>query len=218
MAELTCPGCGRGCSLDAPHCPRGEEYARTGVLPERPHGHEHGHEHERHHHGHGHDPVLDMGDEADINVRLALRLRHVGHILRFLQEERESQKRALIFLSKSGAMTQRELTEKMRIQPGSASELFGKLEGAGLIVRTENAADRRTADIRLTDAGTAQAQETLAQYQSRRREMFACLTEEEKESLLALLTRLTQDWETRYPKPERRGHDRAHEDRKGERG
>lgn len=29
----TCPVCPRGCDLAAPHCGRGEEYARTGKLP-----------------------------------------------------------------------------------------------------------------------------------------------------------------------------------------
>lgn len=35
----TCPGCPRGCPLTAPSCPRGEEYAKTGRLPQ---GHERG--------------------------------------------------------------------------------------------------------------------------------------------------------------------------------
>ncbi|MGN1002837.1 MAG: hypothetical protein ACI4PC_08710 [Oscillospiraceae bacterium] len=34
-----CPGCPRGCDLSAPSCPRGEEYAKTGRLPQ---GHERG--------------------------------------------------------------------------------------------------------------------------------------------------------------------------------
>jgi len=39
MTETTkyCPCCGRHCDLSAPHCGRGEEYARTGVIP-RGHG------------------------------------------------------------------------------------------------------------------------------------------------------------------------------------
>lgn len=31
--EKNCPICPRGCELSAPHCGRGEEYARTGNLP-----------------------------------------------------------------------------------------------------------------------------------------------------------------------------------------
>lgn len=29
----TCPICSRECSLSAPHCPRGEEYSKTGKIP-----------------------------------------------------------------------------------------------------------------------------------------------------------------------------------------
>ena len=38
--ETKCPCCPRGCDLSQPGCHRGEEYARTGVIPE---GHGHGH-------------------------------------------------------------------------------------------------------------------------------------------------------------------------------
>jgi hypothetical protein len=61
----TCPCCPRGCDLSAPHCSRGEEYAKTGVIPKREdggkngnageHGHGHGYGHDHGHvHGHGH--------------------------------------------------------------------------------------------------------------------------------------------------------------------
>ena len=52
MEEKVCPCCGKHCDLSAPSCPRGEEYARTGVIPE---GHGHG-EHGGHggHGRHGH--------------------------------------------------------------------------------------------------------------------------------------------------------------------
>ena len=40
-------------------------------------------------------------------------------------------------------MTQSELTEYLGVQPGSASEVIGKLESAGLIVRTPSEKDRR---------------------------------------------------------------------------
>lgn len=47
-----CPICPRECELSAPHCERGEEYAKTGKLPqERGHDHDHGH-------GHGNAPRL----------------------------------------------------------------------------------------------------------------------------------------------------------------
>jgi hypothetical protein len=46
----TCPICPRECDLASPNCGRGEEFARTGVLPKESenrhgHSHEHGHDH-----------------------------------------------------------------------------------------------------------------------------------------------------------------------------
>ncbi len=39
-----CPICPRGCDLSAPHCGRGEEYAKTGnISQDREHGRRHGH-------------------------------------------------------------------------------------------------------------------------------------------------------------------------------
>ncbi len=54
--EKNCPICPRECELTSPHCGRGEEYAKTGKLPEengREHNHEH-HEHDHEHHDHEH--------------------------------------------------------------------------------------------------------------------------------------------------------------------
>ncbi|MBQ7795936.1 MAG: hypothetical protein IJ374_05185 [Lachnospiraceae bacterium] len=35
MLNHLCPGCGHHCYLDEPHCARGAEFAKTGVLPPR---------------------------------------------------------------------------------------------------------------------------------------------------------------------------------------
>lgn len=58
MENKICPCCGRHCSLDNPHCERWEQYARTGVIPERDttgenDGAGHAHHGHRHHHEHG---------------------------------------------------------------------------------------------------------------------------------------------------------------------
>lgn len=87
-------------------------------------------------------------EREDVNGRLVINLRDIGHTLRDLSEGRGSQKRILILLLETGPITQRELTERLGIQPGSASEVIAKLENAGLVTRTESEADRRTVDIR----------------------------------------------------------------------
>ena len=216
-----CPCCGRHCDLSEPHCDRGREYLRTGVIPERKPGHEHhgehgphgehgGHgEHGRHggheghedHDGHEHHRPLRRPDNyavSDIQNKLVINLRDPGHTLRSLFEGRGSQRRILIILQETGSITQRELTEKLGIQPGSASEVIGKLDAAGLIRRVPSETDRRTMDIQLTEKGRELAEEAAAKRQDRHQEMFACLSAEEQETLLALLEKLSADWDSRY--------------------
>ena len=135
---------------------------------------------------------------ADVNDKLIINLRDLSHIMRFLYEGRGSQKRILMILNEAGSMTQRELTERLGIQPGSASEVIAKLESTGLITRTPSASDRRTADIWLSDAGRALALEAADQRRRRHEEMFSCLSEEEKQNLLSLMEKLYSDWESRY--------------------
>ena len=122
--------------------------------------------------------------------------------MRSLYEGKASQKRILIILNESEAITQRDLTERLGIQPGSASEILSKLEGSGWIVRTQNEADRRTTDISLTDSGREIAEEALRQRRKRHEEMFSCLSGEEKQELLSLLDKVRCDWKKRYKKNE----------------
>lgn len=134
-------------------------------------------------------------DAMDGNKKLIINLRDLGHTIRLLYG---SQKQILIILYEYGSMTQRELTERIGVQPGSASEVIGKLEGAGLILRTPNQKDRRTADIQLTEAGRLQAAEAVTQREIRHQEMFSCLSAEEKKTLLELIETLNMDWDSRY--------------------
>ncbi len=135
---------------------------------------------------------------TSVNDKLVIRLRDLSHTMRALYEGKGSQRRVLIVLSESGTMTQQALTKRLGIQPGSASEVIAKLESAGLIARTPSAADRRTADIVLTEEGKALAQQAVEQRIRRHEEMFSSLTAEEKEQLLVLLNKVAADWEERY--------------------
>ncbi len=135
---------------------------------------------------------------ASMDEKIILNLRDISHIMRGLYEGKASQKRILIILYESDTMTQRALTKRLGIQPGSASEILAKLENAGLITRTTNDTDRRTTDVRLTEAGTELAREALQQRQKRHQDMFACLSSEEQQALLALLEKLHADWDQRF--------------------
>lgn len=135
---------------------------------------------------------------SDINDKLIINLRDLSHIMRSLYEGKGSQKQVLIVLGKTGAITQRALTERLGIQPGSASEVISKLESAGLILRTPSQSDRRTADIVLTDEGKNQASQAIEQRIRRHQEMFSCLSETEKRQMLSLLEKINADWDQRY--------------------
>lgn len=134
----------------------------------------------------------------DRNNKLISNFRDIGHTMRQISEGKGSQKRILILLLENPGMTQRALTKRLDIQPGSASEVISKLEAAGLIVRTPSEGDRRTADICLTEAGEALAREAQTRRRERHEQMFSALSEREKDALLALLERINADWDQKY--------------------
>lgn len=190
-----CPGCGRHCDLDEPHCGKGEEYRRTGTMAGQ-----------RQEEQHFHRTRMEHYHAADMDERLIINLRDLSHIMRSMYEGKASQKRILIILNEAGTITQRDLTERLGIQPGSASEILSKLESAGWILRTENEGDRRTTDVCLTDSGRELAREASLQRKKRHEEMFSCLSQEEKQRLLSLLERVWTDWRSRYD-----GREKTHE-------
>lgn len=134
----------------------------------------------------------------DENKGLILALRDVCHILHQLYEGKGSQKGVLIALGETGPITQRKLTEYLGICSASASEVISKLEHAGLVRRSPNPSDGRTVDLSLTEEGQRQSMAARQQRIQRHREMFACLSEEEKQQLQNLLGKLNQDWGERW--------------------
>ena len=140
----------------------------------------------------------------DQNDKLIQSLRHITRTIVALDEGRSSQKRVLIILNKTGCITQKVLTEKLGIQPGSASEVIGKLENLGMIRRTPSQTDRRTQEVCLTEKGRKEAEEAVLRRSRSHQKMFSCLTEQEKENFLLILEKLDADWEERYRKKHRR--------------
>lgn len=135
---------------------------------------------------------------SDINDKLIFNLRDLSHVMRALYEGKGSQERILIVLKETGEITQSALTECLGIQPGSASEVFGKMEAAGLIIRIPSDIDRRTANIILTEKGIEFADNAANKRHRRHEDMFSCLSEYEKTELLSTLEKINSDWEQRY--------------------
>lgn len=137
-------------------------------------------------------------NNLDMNNKLIWNLRDIGHTIRHISEGKGSQQRIVITLNDIGSITQSELTHHLGIQPGSASEVLGKLEIAGLITRTPSETDRRTTDVALTEAGKAAAEEASAQRQQRHEQMFSCLSDDEKAALVSALEKINTFWDQQY--------------------
>ena len=75
-----------------------------------------------------------------------------------------SQLAALATLDRHGALTPGELAAHEKISPPSMTRLLGVLEGAGLVVRTAHATDRRQVTLEVSAAG----QELLKEDRRRR--------------------------------------------------
>lgn len=149
--------------------------------------------------------MKDMDKKLSIENALILNLRDLGHTVRSLYEGKGSQKRVLILLMESEGMTQAQLTQRLGVRQGSASEVIRKLDLAGLIHRTRNSTDKRTVDICLTQSGREAAESVVRQRKQRHKDMFSCLTEQEKEELLRLTIKLNRDWEQRYSNHKQEG-------------
>lgn len=137
-------------------------------------------------------------NNLDLNNKLIWNLRDIGHTMRHISEGKGSQQRILIVLNETGPITQSDLTQRLGIQPGSASEVIIKLENFGLIKRTPSKKDKRTTDVLLTEAGIAEAQHLFGLRSQRHEQMFAALSGDEKDELLRLLEKLNKDWDTQY--------------------
>lgn len=144
-------------------------------------------------------------DQMDIDNKLIWNFRDISHTMRQIYEGKGSQPRILMILSENGCMPQSLLTQRLGIQPGSASEVLGKLEAAGWIARTPNEKDKRTMDIRLTRAGEQEARQAAIRRQERHARMFESLSGEDKTELLSLLERINADWDEKFRKGAERG-------------
>ena len=96
-------------------------------------------------------------------------------------------------------MTQKELQDKLDIQPGSMSEIAAKLEHKGLLVREKDPVDKRKILLALTDAGCADVEQFQKHGGSHHTKDFDALPQEEQQQLLLLLEKLLISWS---PSPE----------------
>jgi DNA-binding MarR family transcriptional regulator len=97
----------------------------------------------------------------------------------------------LKILQNEDGITQRELTQRLKITSSSCGELIVKLEQRGYLKRRANASDKRTSDVYLTKQGRTIAGQYREQSRVLLEEWSDSLTAQEKEQLYGLLTKLS---------------------------
>ena len=106
------------------------------------------------------------------------------------EQPHRDRERVLSLLDETEGVSQQKLSLILGIRPPSLSELLGKLEKDGLLLREKNPSDRRETLVSLTPEGKERAA-AFEEERSRTTEAFlAPLTEEERETLGELLTKL----------------------------
>lgn len=128
------------------------------------------------------------------DLKLVHGLRRCGHLLYHKFNLNGSQMRILLVL-RDEPMTQRELTDRLRIQPGSLSEILTKVERAGLIKKHRSASDRRNFELALTEEGRRQADWFETAQQEQAELLMQPLDAQQKEQLAMLLQILGKHWE-----------------------
>lgn len=138
---------------------------------------------------------MKENEHLTVEERLTRLLRFCGKTLHHGMGGRVSQQRILAILYRHPVMPQRELMNIIGIQSGSMSEVLGKIEEQGLLVREKNSRDKRNADIRLTEQGMREARRAFTERAKLEQHLFETLTEEEKAQLLGLLEKVKSAWE-----------------------
>ena len=96
----------------------------------------------------------------------------------------------LDLLIENDGLSSQQIADKLGIRPQSASEAVANMEASGLILRQTNEQDKRSTLIFITEEGRyrqAQLQEERIRNAKR---VFAPLNDEEKETLLYLLSKV----------------------------
>lgn len=206
MTNITnCNQCSRQCPIDDLRCGSGRRYME-GLRAESKHEHgRHGHGCGRHGERHGSGRELEERERGRCHKRghhgreeydspedLLGMLRACGHILYHQAGKQSGQGRILHILSERGELSQKELQEMLRVQPGSMSEILSKMENKGFVERIRDEEDKRKTQVRLTGAGKAHVQEHHSGMGNK--DIFSALDENQQEELKELLTLLLEDW------------------------
>lgn len=147
--------------------------------PHGPHGHgpgEHPSDCHDRGHGHGHGPGRCRG------------------------KRRRGQERVLTMVAMQEGINQKDLAFLLGIRPQTLGEMLQKLEERGLVVRKKSETDARAIEVTLTDEGRLRAAEIAERRALAAADLFAVLTDGEKEQLASILDKLGVELEKYRPK------------------
>lgn len=102
----------------------------------------------------------------------------------------QTQGRVLKILYKKGQLSQKEVQEILNVKPGSISEIITKLEKRELVMRVQDASDRRRVLLTLTEKGRLDVEEFSRKYQNSVMQYFEVLEEEERQEMGRILRKL----------------------------
>ena len=97
-------------------------------------------------------------------------------------------------------INQKDLAFLLGIRPQTLGEMLQKLEERGMVERKKSEADGRVIEVTLTDKGRERAAEIAERRAVAAADMFAVLTEEEKEQLGAILDKLAGELDKYRPR------------------
>ena len=100
------------------------------------------------------------------------------------------QGRLLRLLAQEGSMTQAALSERAQLRPPTVAELLEKLENAGMIARARDTEDRRRMIVSVTARGRSEIESLRDSGAQFAEDLFSGLTENEIETMLALVEKL----------------------------
>ncbi|MEV4430929.1 MarR family transcriptional regulator [Streptomyces sp. NPDC049602] len=89
-----------------------------------------------------------------------------------------------------GPVTQADLGRRLAVDPKDMVGILNHLQQAGLVLRTPDPADRRKNAVTVTPEGTAVLARCGALAETANAELLAPLTQDERNQLMALLTRV----------------------------
>lgn len=119
---------------------------------------------------------------------------HRNHIQKIMEDEGlfYGQLPILETVSQRGCCTQRQIVQDLDVTPPCVATSVKRLVKKGYLEKKTDEKDQRNTQITITEEGYRKSQACRKNFDVFDEEVFACLTQQEKETLLELLTKLNE--------------------------